>query len=117
MRERLVLGEAVDPKDQRWLERYEAKLHAVETAAASADGVPTTISADEIETAAPIGDALESLTAENGANSESMAATAADDQAELGEVDNDMASDDELALNLDYDDDAAAEDEDTSNDV
>jgi segregation and condensation protein B len=113
LRERLVLGEQIDPKDQKWLDRYEAKLHAVETQAANADGTPTTISADEIEATAPIGDALESLTAETGADSEQMAETAASDQSELDEVD------DELASNLDYDDDAAAEDEDidTSNDV
>lgn len=117
LRERLVLGEQIDPKDQKWLDRYEAKLHAAETQAASADGTPVTISADEIEATAPIGDALETLTAESGADTETMAATAHEDQSELDEVDDELGSDDDLAMNLDYDDDTAAEDEDTSNDV
>jgi segregation and condensation protein B len=120
IRERLVLGDNVDPKDQRWLERYEAKLHANDHAEAS--GTPVTIPGDEIENAEPIGDALEALTNETGADNEAMAATAHGDHRELSEVDAELAageagSDDEsdepgdLEANLDWDDEAEADDE------
>jgi segregation and condensation protein B len=106
LRERLVLGEVVDSKDQRWLDRYEAKLHAIETQAASADGTPTTISADDIEATAPIGDALESLTTETGADHKKMAQSAKDDQNELDEIDSDGEhADDDLPEDVDTSDD------------
>lgn len=49
IRERLVLGDAVDEKDKRWLDRFEAKLHAAQnpqpegegTRAAATDGEDT----------------------------------------------------------------------------
>lgn len=125
IRERIVLGDAVDPKDQRWLDRYEAKLHAIETQAASGSGEPGTVAASDIAATEPIGDALEALTNETGASGERMAQTAQGDHDELSEVDAELAdsddddeSPDDLTSNLDWDDDAeASSDDDTSNDV
>lgn len=49
IREALILGDAVDPKDQRWLERYEAKLNAKENESV-AEGESTEAGTEVIET-------------------------------------------------------------------
>lgn len=55
IRERLILGEEVDEKDRRWLERYEAKLQAAEAAqnaeAQSTEGTESAESEGEISAA------------------------------------------------------------------
>jgi segregation and condensation protein B len=109
IRERIVLGDAVETKDQRWLDRYEAKLHAQDQAMSS--GTPINIPGDEIENAEPIGDALEALTNESQAGAQKVASNDADDDLDEAEGSGDLSS------NLDWDDDSVADDEDTSNDV
>lgn len=119
IRERIVLGDSVEAKDQRWLDRYEAKLHAIENQEAT--GVPGTVAASEIPEEAPIGDALEALTNESGTSRAAVAQTAKGNHDDLSEGDVELASDEtetgDLASNLDWDDDAEADNEDTSNDV
>lgn len=62
IREKLVLGDEVDEKDRRWLDRYEAKLAAIEAAAQS--GAPLIVPVDEVESVPDIGDQLQALTEE-----------------------------------------------------
>lgn len=97
IRERLVLGDDVEEKDRRWLDRYEARL-AAESAAeeqVAQSGAPVVISADEIEEAEPIRDQLEALSAEG--------APETFEAAEGEEAD--MALDD-LSANLDWSEDS-----------
>ena len=112
LRERIVLGDDVETKDKRWLDRYESKLMAQEQAMSS--GTPGTVAESDIAEEAPITGALETLTSE--ANTDQRAAQATADEQELGEIDDELS--DELAGNIDWDDDAeAADDADTSEDV
>ena len=107
IREKLVLGDAVEAKDKRWLDRYEAKL-ANPTAAApggeaamAAEGVGSDAVADEPSDVS-ITSELEALSEESGA--------------EAGSSDEEEIVDD-LDARADWDEDAEAEDHDTSNDV
>ncbi len=110
IREKIVLGDAVDSKDQRWLDRYEAKLHAIETQSAS--GEPEV---------APIGEALEALTNESATSGARLAQTAKGDHEELEVADAELGADgddnDDLGAGIDWNDDDETEDADTSNDV
>ena len=106
IRERIVLGDAVDPKDQRWLDRYEAKLHAV--ANAPMTGEPGTVSESDIAATEPIGDALEALTNEVGAKDATLSETADEDDEEGADF---------VETALDWSDDDESADDDTSNDV
>jgi segregation and condensation protein B len=122
IRERIVLGDSVDPKDQRWLDRYEAKLHA--EANAPMTGEPGTVSEADIAATEPIGDALEALTNEIGAKDASLSEVARDDHEALTNVDAELSGDNEdgedvgfKETSLDWSDDDESSDEDTSNDV
>jgi len=97
IRERLVVGEAVEEKDRRWLDRYEAKLHQTEAAAhaAATAGVPL-ISAQGAEPAPVITEELEALTKES---TEVAAAGRAVDHDE--DIDAEI---DDLAAHVDWDD-------------
>jgi segregation and condensation protein B len=126
IRERIVLGDAVEDKDRRWLDRYEAKLNAPAAAegetAANAGGEGAEGSVDGsvegsvegsvdrsaeggAENAQPgdLSKQLEGLTAEGA-----VAAANMNDDEELTEVDAALMDDedlDELAVNGDWDDD------------
>jgi segregation and condensation protein B len=93
IRERLVLGDDVETKDKRWLDRYEAKLHTQTT--------PDSASAD----AEPITDQLEALTAESEPAEESS-----HEKDEPMLADDDLDTDDMTAI-PDWDDDAASDKE------
>lgn len=113
IRERLVMGEAVEDKDKRWLDRYEAKLlEPKETLMAG-------------EEAAPIGGELEKLTEDSASSAQDAAAGGAGatnasgtmdgeedhiDESELALFEgDDEDSLDELAVNPDWDDDGEKE--------
>jgi segregation and condensation protein B len=112
IRERLVVGEAVEEKDRRWLDRYEAKLHQTEAVAhaAAAAGVPLA-SAQGAEPVPVISDKLEALTEESpvksAVKSPEAAATgrAADHEDQEDHEDEfDDAELDDLAAHADWDD-------------
>lgn len=100
IRERLVLGDAVEEKDKRWLDRYEAKLHATPVA--------TEASA---EPAAIVGE-LEALTEEAaGQSTTSAASDLADEEAVISETEwqDDAEAFDDLAAHPDFDLDSSDE--------
>ena len=127
IREKLVLGDAVDTKDKRWLDRYEAKL-ANPTAAApggeaamgassggesaegggSAEGVGAEGGMAAGESTDDSGDEPTSITSELEALSEESSGASSDDEEEIT---------DDLDGRADWDEEAEAEDHDTSNDV
>ena len=90
IREKLMLGDEVDEKDKRWLDRYEAKLVAQEQAAAA--GVPMPISADEIQAEKEIGSDLEGLSAEAREDGAEMVASTEGDQEQLDAIDAELES-------------------------
>jgi segregation and condensation protein B len=111
IRERIVLGDQVDAKDQRWLDRYEAKLNApAGEEAAGAEGKTAAEGAIEAEGEQP-GDLSEKLEALS-ADADAAAAAKLNDDEELTEVDAALMDDDdldELAVNGDWDDDSESE--------
>jgi segregation and condensation protein B len=127
IREKLVLGDAVETKDKRWLDRYEAKL-ANPTAAApggeaamGASSESTEGSAEGVSSEGGIaagesagvdtddsGDEPTSITSELEALSEEASGIPSDDEEEIA---------DDLDARADWDEEAEAEDHDTSNDV
>lgn len=65
LREKIVMGDDVEEKDRRWLDRYEAKLLAAEQAAAS--GTPISIPNEDGDAAPQISNELQELSAhQNG---------------------------------------------------
>ena len=65
LREKIVMGDDVEEKDRRWLDRYEAKLLAAEQAAAS--GTPISIPNEDGDAAPRISNELQELSAhQNG---------------------------------------------------
>lgn len=101
LRERLMVGEQVEEKDRRWLDRYEARLAAQELAAQA--GTPMVVSADEMDAEPQIVDQLETLTSEN-----QREASGGEDDEELNDIDaalieSDDASIDDLAAHTDWD--------------
>lgn len=103
IRERLVLGEQVEEKDRRWLDRYEAALERAENpqVAPAAEGeAAAAAGADE---PAPLGDALEALTAE--ADEAKLASGEDADEAADELLLGDEADLDDLSANADWDDD------------
>jgi len=97
IRERLILGEEVDEKDRRWLERYEAKLQAAEVAqnaeAQSAESVESVEGAETAEGA-------------ELADGEDKMAAAADESVDLSEAGNDSSTgeDEEFLDETEFDD-------------
>jgi segregation and condensation protein B len=125
IREKLVLGDAVDTKDKRWLDRYEAKLANPTAAApggeaamgasregaegvASAEGGNTEGGMAAGESADDSGDEPTSITSELEALSEEPSGISSDEEEEITE---------DLDGRADWDEEAEAEDHDTSNDV
>jgi segregation and condensation protein B len=113
IRERIVVGDNVDEKDKKWLDRYEAKLLAQDQAAQA--GVPVAIAAEEAAGVEPaIGEELSALSDEAQASAEaaqeaSLADLGEDDEFALGAdeeafADSDSSQDD-LTGNLDWDED------------
>jgi segregation and condensation protein B len=105
IRERLVLGDHVDEKDRRWLDRYEAKLNAPPEEVAK---MQTEALEAEAEDRPQISSELESLTEESvarGAHASSDVAHEENHEETSGEDE----LFDELAVNADWDDDDAAE--------
>ncbi len=102
LRERLMVGEAVEDKDQRWLDRYEAKLVAQEAAAAS--GTPTTVSAEEM-------DAVPTVAAEVASLSEESRAAEVQAVAAANELDFALEEEslDDLAANADWNEESEGE--------
>lgn len=111
IRERLMVGEQVEEKDKRWLDRYEAKLQAQEAAAAA--GTPMVVSADEIEEAPSVAGEVAEL------SNEAQAAQAADqanaeadaEEAELNELEFALENEslDDLEANADWDEESEGE--------
>jgi len=100
IRERLVLGDQIEEKDRRWLDRYEA---ALERAAHPQAAPPVDGETAVAEEPAPIGDALEALTAE--ADEAKLASGEEADEAADELLLGDDAEIDDLAANADWDDD------------
>lgn len=119
IREKLMLGDEVEEKDKRWLDRYEAKLVAQEQAAAA--GIPTAVAADIVEEK-EIGSDLEGLSTEAREDGAEMAASTDGDQAQLDEIDAELAEgekNDGAAVNLagDWNEDDLESDLDGDDDV
>jgi segregation and condensation protein B len=111
IREKLVVGEAVEEKDKKWLDRYEAKLLAAEQAAQS--GVPVTVSAEEASGNEPqIGGDLVNLTEEAQA---AQAARAEDeDDEDMAGLDTALFADsdeggEDLTGNMDWDEESESD--------
>jgi segregation and condensation protein B len=111
LRERLVVGENVDEKDKKWLDRYEAKLLAQEQAAQA--GVPVVVAAEEASGGEPaIGGELSALSDE--AQTAQQNAANSDDEDELGAedaalfADSDISADD-LVGNEDWDEESESD--------
>ena len=122
IRERLVLGDPVDPKDQRWLDRYETKLQNAAanpeindpaigdelsklTQEAMGAGEETTVAADAIETGDEDGEPPA------GASARDIAAEDEEESEDDADLDDFISDEDDLAANPDWNE------EDTSNDV
>jgi segregation and condensation protein B len=100
IRELIVIGDAVDEKDRRWLDRYESKLLAQEQAAQS--GTPTVGGGEDMVEEPGIGSDLMGLSDEAEESSQQLAESQAQDHEELDEV---M----DLTAHLDWSDDSEPE--------
>ena len=100
IRERLMVGEEVEEKDRRWLDRFEAKLQAMEVAAAT--GEPMAVISLE-EEAPTVSGELAALTAET-----SSGAGAADGESDDSDLD-DLDLGQDLDANLEWDDSLESE--------
>lgn len=107
IREKLVLGDEVDEKDRRWLDRYEAKLQAIEAAAQAGETI--TVSAEEMDAAPDIGDQLQALTEES---TQTPAQASGEQEEDLSDVDPALFEEsegDDLAANVDWDEDGGSD--------
>lgn len=100
IRERLVLGDAVEDKDRRWLERYEAKLNAPQEEVSQAVGA-TAVEEPSSDEESPEAVALAALSAE-----ESSVASEAEESAEDME---DVETAEDLTAYQDWDEDSEQE--------
>ncbi|MES2962300.1 MAG: SMC-Scp complex subunit ScpB [Bdellovibrionota bacterium] len=108
IREQLMVGEAVEEKDKRWLDRYEAKLVAQEAAAAA--GTAMIVSADETEAAPSVAGEVANLTEENQIEAKSNEQADAD-EADAAEIEFALENEslDDLEANGDWNDDTEGE--------
>jgi hypothetical protein len=108
-----MVGEQVDEKDQRWLDRYEAKLQAQEAAAAA--GTPMMVSADEMDVAPTVASEVAALSRESAPEEAQANADADADEAEINDLDLALTvaledeSLDDLEANSDWDDESEGE--------
>lgn len=126
IREKLVLGDSVEEKEKRWLDRYEAKLlqpdvsvyeQTVAGNAANGSELPAPIDNEaKIQSELSIDRDLEALTAEsltiNGQlNDQTVAGQNDNDHALVDDLDSELEEsiDEELVGNIDWDDDAEKE--------
>ncbi len=111
IRERLLLGEEVDEKDRRWLERYEAKLQAAES---QENGVEAADVAGEASEAAESGECAGVDTASEAPvespDEKALDADGEDFLVDFTNIDEDVDDDeDDLSALPDWDDDSEKE--------
>lgn len=112
IRERLVLGEEVDEKDRRWLERYEAKLQEAEAQSAAAEAGESSEStevAEPVEGEEAIAASLEEIAESSFAEAESPYEEGIEDLVHESELEEDVESGDDLSAYQDWDDDSEKE--------